>query len=413
MPSFLNAHAVGVGIADYEHVNPLPRTVLEDARAVSSLLTDPERCSYDPTRVALLLNEQATKSALVGALADAAARCDSDSTFVFYVSAHGGHVEDRGHRGAYLLPVDAVYQDDASLAETAISGAELADLFSAIPARRFAAIFDCCHSGGLGQPKSAVSPLRPGLPEGYFKELSVAQGRVIFAACRDSEYSWVRPGDTHSVFTKHLLAGLRGQAPGPGGVIRVFDLFNYVQPNVVAEQPDQHPVFKCEIEENFALALHTGGRGTPVLAASEAPRDGFKYDVFLSYAATGSDANWTRKVLLPRLKASGLRVCIDVETFRLGAKIITEIERAVETSRYTLAVLSPAYLESGFRELENVLAEHVGIEESQRRLLAVMRETCKPRLGMRARMWLDVSDDRELDASVERLVHELRMPPDN
>ena len=51
------------------------------------------------------------------------------------------------------------------------------------------------------------------------------------------------------------------------------------------------------------------------------------------------------------------------------------------------------------------------LENSQRRLLAVMREYCKPRLGMRARMWLDMTEDDEFDDNVERFVYELKQPP--
>jgi hypothetical protein len=69
-------------------------------------------------------------------------------------------------------------------------------------------------------------------------------------------------------------------------------------------------------------------------------------------------------------------------------------------------------LQSNFTELENVLAEHLGLERGQRRLLAVMREECTPRLSMRARLWLDMTDDEELDANVARLAYELRQPPD-
>jgi hypothetical protein len=84
--------------------------------------------------------------------------------------------------------------------------------------------------------------------------------------------------------------------------------------------------------------------------------------------------------------------------------------RAVEQSRYTLAVLSPAYLTSNFTELENVLAEHLGLEQSQRRLLALLHQDCMPRLGMRARMMLDMINEQELDANIARLVHELQQP---
>jgi TIR domain len=194
-------------------------------------------------------------------------------------------------------------------------------------------------------------------------------------------------------------------------VIRIFDLFHYLQPRVTSDQPNQHPIFKAEVEENFPIALYLGGKA-PAPIPSAPPADLFAYDVFISYRQQEPDRSWVRKTLQPRLEAQGLRACIDHRDFRLGAPLVLEMARAVEQSRYTLAVLSPAYLASNFTELETVRAEHLGLETSQRRLLAVLREPCSPRLGMRARLWLDMTEDEELERNVERLVYELRQPPD-
>jgi len=136
-----------------------------------------------------------------------------------------------------------------------------------------------------------------------------------------------------------------------------------------------------------------------------------RYDVFVSYRQQDPDMTWTRATLLPGLQSAGLRVCIDYLSFHLGAPLVTEMARAVEQSRYTLAVLSPAYLTSTFTDIENVLAEYLGLEQSQRRLLAVMREECTPRLGMRARLWLDMTDDATFDTNLARLVSELHRSP--
>src|SRR3954470_20780766 len=121
MSFFANGRAVVVGIADYQHINRLPQTVLDDAQSVAAVLTNPSTCGYDPAQVVPVLNERATKDTLRSALDDAAKKCDADSTFVFYVSGHGGQVEDGDHRGEYLLPVDTVYEDGESLARTAVS----------------------------------------------------------------------------------------------------------------------------------------------------------------------------------------------------------------------------------------------------------------------------------------------------
>jgi hypothetical protein len=128
------------------------------------------------------------------------------------------------------------------------------------------------------------------------------------------------------------------------------------------------------------------------------------FDVFISYRHGGQCGAWVREVLTRRLRSAGLDVCIDVDSFRLGLPLVLEMARAVEQSRYTLAVLTPAYLESSFTELEGVLAEHLGLETSQQRLLVVRREACEPPLALRARLVLDMQDDVETERTMARLV---------
>jgi len=406
-----NAHALVVGIANYRHITKLPPTVLLDAKDVYQLLTDPSHCAYPPSNVQLVLDDQATQAALREALHALARRCNEESTVFYYISSHGGRSVSGPYAGEYLLPVDALYTSGESLAQTAISGAEFTEALRAVPARRAVVVFDCCHSGGIGQPKDAKLPELKSIPESYYETLKSGRGRVILASSRSNEYSYVLPGASNSLFTQHLLGGLRGGAPGPGGVIRIFDLFQYVQPKVTSDHSEQHPVFKAEVEENFPIALYLGGKA-PVLLPSATPTDGFVYDVFISYRQEEPGRSWVRDTLRPRLEAEGLKVCIDYRDFRLGSPLVLEMARAVEQSRYTLAILTEAYLTSNFTELENVLAEHLGLERSQRRLLAVMRETCKPRLGIRARLWLDMTVDKEFELNLDRLAYQLRQAPE-
>jgi hypothetical protein len=141
-------------------------------------------------------------------------------------------------------------------------------------------------------------------------------------------------------------------------------------------------------------------------------RDGraYTYDLFISYRHDPDDREWVRGVLVPALELAGAKVCIDYRDFRLGVPLVLEIGRAVEQSRYTLAILSPAYLASTFTELENVLAEHLGLERREQRLLLVLRHECKPRLGLRARLWLDMREDADFAPTLTRLISELQLP---
>ena len=56
MPALENAHALIVGIANYQKINPLPATVLKDAQDIYNLLVSPNYGGYVPDNVQLLLD---------------------------------------------------------------------------------------------------------------------------------------------------------------------------------------------------------------------------------------------------------------------------------------------------------------------------------------------------------------------
>src|SRR5262249_18812919 len=128
------------------------------------------------------------------------------------------------------------------------------------------------------------------------------------------------------------------------------------------------------------------------------------YDVFVSYRHHEPEATWVRGTLVRRLRQAGLTVCLDVDSFTLGSILVAEMARAVESSRFTVAVLTPAYLVSTFTELETILAEHLEAQQRERRLLVVLRAPCEPREGIRARAWLDMTTDDEIERNFPRLV---------
>lgn len=138
------------------------------------------------------------------------------------------------------------------------------------------------------------------------------------------------------------------------------------------------------------------------------------YDFFISYRHRDPDKSWVRKTLVPALEARGLRALIDYRDFRLGAPLVTEMARAVEESRFTLAVITRTYIESNFTELENVMAKQLGLEKSQVRLIGILRDPeldiSKVRLDIRGSLMLDMTDDDEFEVLVERLVGAIKNP---
>jgi hypothetical protein len=358
----------------------------------------------------LLLDGQATQAAMRQALIGLATRCDSDSTVFFYISSHGGRIEAGAYAGEYLLPVDVDYNSGPSVAQTAISGADLTAALRAIPARKVVILFDCCHAGGIGQPKDAAAPrMKAGLPESYYDALKAGRGRAILASSRSDELSWVLPGAGNSLFTQHLLAGLCGGIPSDDGLIRIFDLFEYLQPRVTADQPVQHPIFKAEIEENFPVALYLGGQKGVV------PKDeaGFRYDAYVSYVDREPDATWVWDTLVPRLEQANLKVAVSGDVEEPGVARVVTIERGIQQAKRTVVVLSEAYLADHVADFENVLAQTMGVQEGTYRLLPVkIAPIDDGRLPVRLSMLtaLNLADPRRAEREFERLVGALQGP---
>ena len=309
MASLENAHALIVGIANYQRISPLPDVVLNDAQCIRDVLVDPHLGGYppDPTRVRLLKDAEATRRSILNELESLARRADDDSVVFLYFSCHGGQITSGRHAGEYLFPVETDLTTDETLAATAISGIEMTRALELIRSRKTIIIFDCCHSSGVGIHKAAGMPtVKTGTPDEHLAVLGTGRGWAIMASARESELSYILPNAAHSLFTEHLLAGLKGETAGGDEFVRVFSLFEYVQPRVTRARRTQHPVFKSKLEENFAVALRLGGRKGAV------PRDdqGFRFDAYISYVNQEPDSTYVWNTLVPKLEAAGLKVAV-------------------------------------------------------------------------------------------------------
>ena len=407
MPAMDDAHALMIGIANYQQINKLSPTVLKDAQDIRDLLVAPQHCGYPPDNVQLLLDGQATAGRIRAALIILAASTNPESTAFLYISSHGGRVESGTYAGEYLLPVDVV---PSRVNKTAISGDEFTEALRGIPARKVVVVFDCCHSGGIGQPKDAAAPtIKAGFSDSYYDALKEGRGRVILASSRSTEYSWVLPGAQNSLFTQHLLAGLRGGIPSDDGLVRIFDLFEYLQPRVTGDQSNQHPIFKAELEENFPVALYLGGQKGVVLKDEE----GFRYDAYVSYVDQEPDVTWVWDTLVPRLEEAGLRLAVSGDVEKPGVARVVNIERGIKQSKRTVIVLSEVYLADYVADFENVVAQTMGVQEGTYRLLPVkIAPIDESRLPTRLSMLttLNLTHPRRAEREIGRLVRALQGP---
>jgi len=118
------------------------------------------------------------------------------------------------------------------------------------------------------------------------------------------------------------------------------------------------------------LESHLKDRGGDIANAK------FHYDGFISYSH--HDKEWVHGWLLPRLEAAGLRVCIDFRDFEPGLPSLINMENAVEHSRKTLIVLTPAWVESEWTAFESLLIQTDDPAGRRARMIPLLLKSCEP-----------------------------------
>jgi hypothetical protein len=98
-----------------------------------------------------------------------------------------------------------------------------------------------------------------------------------------------------------------------------------------------------------------------------------RYDVFVSYRHDPVDRAFVTE-LVAALEADGYRVAIDERDFLANASFLLEMERCIRESRFTVAVISPRYLESGNALEEAIISKVLDMGDRKRRLIPLVIE---------------------------------------
>ena len=137
--------------------------------------------------------------------------------------------------------------------------------------------------------------------------------------------------------------------------------------------------------------------------------DHFAFDVFVSYAH--ADSAWVRDELLPRLEGTGLKVCIDQRDFRPGVPSVIELERGMRDSRWTVPVLTPAYLDSTWSEFEALMLATFDPADRQLRLIPLLKERCNLPLEINYLTYINFAVPNDPAWSWTQLLTALGAPP--
>jgi hypothetical protein len=139
----------------------------------------------------------------------------------------------------------------------------------------------------------------------------------------------------------------------------------------------------------------------------------YRYDAFISYSH--GDREWASGWLLPRLEAASLRVCIDFRDFDVGVPRLVNMERAVDHSRHTLLVLTPAWVKSEWTEFEQLLTQATDPAARRRRLLPLRLHPCVPPPRIAMLTYADFTEEGNREVGFQSLLKALkgesRLPP--
>jgi O-acetyl-ADP-ribose deacetylase (regulator of RNase III) len=380
---FRSAHALVIGISAYPG-RSLPNAA-NDARAVFDLLVDPDFGGYPRENVTLLLDQAATGKRVRRAFQDLAARTSPDSTLFIYFSGQGSRVGDGSSVDGLALLADGGTPE-------ALSGSQINQALDVIPTRHVLVVADCSY-GGVG--------IRGG------------SGRVILSAAEPGEHAYDKPEYIHGVFTRHLLEALRGgAATSDDGLIRVFDVYEYVHEHVTRETDigRQRPTLGADPSDNFPIVPYPRTKQ----AQSQLNAEGFRYDVFISHATDRSDVRWMSEELVPPLVGAGLQVALVSNVEAVGTHAVATLDRGVAHSKRTLVVVTPAHLKKGLSKAQSII--EAKLSGDRRKRLAMVRAK---QLGADAiPAWLrpptaqqfDFSNPRRVERGIGKLIDALRAP---
>jgi len=228
-PYYRNSWALVIGINTYQNISPLTYAK-NDSDSIASILTS--ELGFLKEHVTVLQDKDATREAIFQVYLDHVHIAGSpDDRLLVFFAGHG--VTLTGYQGyvGYLVPVDGHPARPASL----IRWDDLTRNADLIPAKHILFILDACFSG-LALKRAVY----PGVQR-FLSEMLQRRSRQVITAWKADEVvaDGGGPEGRNSIFTGHLLQGLRGDAASKSGVLTAMGLMHYVYEKLANDAKSQ------------------------------------------------------------------------------------------------------------------------------------------------------------------------------
>jgi hypothetical protein len=196
-------HLLAIGVSQYADPEILDLEFChKDARDFCALLTGQEDLLYGQVEVTQLLQEEATRKAVIRSLMDLGKRAGPEDTAAIFIAGHG--VND-GLGRYFFLPSDTSSSD---LEKTAVSDLEIMMLLQGISGRRICFI-DTCHSGNVF---GGAREMSHDLSKVVSNLASPLSGVIVFASSTANLQSYESAKWQNGAFTKSVVSGVDGGA---------------------------------------------------------------------------------------------------------------------------------------------------------------------------------------------------------
>jgi hypothetical protein len=188
--------ALIIGINEYQGP-PKLKTAVADATGIRDVLV--ERYGFKTENIKLLLNAEATRSRIEGALFRLAREAGPQDSVMVYYAGHGQYSDD--NQLAWWVPVDGSLEEPGSW----ILDAAIRNYIAAMRARHVYIIADSCFSGNLFAQNRGILPP---VTDKYYAKLYSKRSRWGFTS-GSTEPVADQGREGHSVFAYHLIKFLK------------------------------------------------------------------------------------------------------------------------------------------------------------------------------------------------------------
>jgi hypothetical protein len=202
------------------------------------------RYGFERKNIVTLTNQQATRAAILRAIAEQLVRPAHQGDIVFYYFAgHGAQVPNAASDEPDRLD-ESIVPADSRRGAADIRDKELRPLFNRILSRgaRLTLLLDYCHSAGgfRGRPPRGIAPAPPIVDRTDYGPRPDERGALVLASTQDFDSAWETRGEDgqmHGAFTWAWIRAMRDSVAGEAAQ----ETFLRAQARLRGETPYQAP----------------------------------------------------------------------------------------------------------------------------------------------------------------------------